>query len=180
VRRLSDAGETMYPRLVRGQGLGSADIDRLTLQNPVFATYVIAASIMVLKVQAMAWLTVWRMMRIKGGFRSPEDIRQTPLNPDPNPRQLASDERVERIRRIQQNDLESVPFFLVVGLLFVLAQPSLTLARWLFYGYVVTRLAHFVAYLTSQAHDLRAALWTPGSLVVIFMAGRTLQAGLGW
>jgi glutathione S-transferase len=158
---------------------GSADIVRLTLQDPVFATYVVAASIMILKAQAMAWLTVWRMMRINGGFRSPEDLRRTPLNRNPDPSQLAPDERVERIRRIQQNDLESIPYFLLVGLLFVLTQPSLAVAQWLFFGYVVTRLAHFVAYLTSQAHDLRAALWTPGSLILIYMSVRTLLAGLG-
>ena len=35
----------------------------LSLQNPVFSTYVVAAAIMVLKAQAMSWLTVWRMMR---------------------------------------------------------------------------------------------------------------------
>src|SRR6266704_7132827 len=135
---------------------------------------------MILKAQAMAWLTVWRMMRIKGGFRSLEDIRRTPLNPNPDPRQLAPDDHVERIRRIQQNDLESVPYFLVVGLLFVLTGPSLLIAQWLFYGYVVTRLAHFVAYLTSQTHDLRATLWTPGSLIVIYMAARTLLAGVAY
>lgn len=135
---------------------------------------------MILKAQAMAWLTVWRMMRFRAGFRSPEDVRRTPLNPHPDPIQLAPDDRVERIRRIQQNDLESVPYFLAVGLLFVLTKPSLLLAQWLFYGYVVTRLVHFAAYLTGQIHDLRAALWTPGSLIVIYMAVRTLLAGLGW
>ena len=149
------------------------------LQDPVFATYVVAASIMILKALAMAWLTVWRMMRVNGGFRSPEDVRRTPLNPHPDPRQLDTDERVERIRRIQLNDLESVPYFLIVGLLFLLTQPSLTAAHWLFYGYVVTRLAHFVAYLTGQAHDVRAALWTPGSLILIYMAVRTLLVALG-
>ena len=43
-------------------------------------------------------------MQVKGGFRSPEDIKKTPLNPDPNPKQLEPNERVERIRRIQLND----------------------------------------------------------------------------
>ncbi len=149
------------------------------LKDPVFATYVAAASIMILKAQFMPWLIVWRMMRAKGGFRSPEDLRPTPLNPDPDPRQLEPNERVERVRRIQQNDLESIPYFLVIGLLFLLTRPSLIVAQWLFYGYVVTRLAHFVAYLTSQTHDLRAALWTPGSLILIYMAVRTLLAAFG-
>lgn len=38
---------------------------------------------------------------------------------------------------------------------------------------------HFVAYFTARTHDTRAMLWTPGSLVMIFMAGRTLLAALG-
>src|SRR5580693_2307524 len=116
---------------------------QLSLQNPVFATYVIAATLMILKAVSMSWLTVVRMMQEKGGFRSPEDLRKTPLNREPNPRQLEPNERVERIRRIQMNDLENLPFFLVAGILFVLTDPSLLLARWLLYGYVVSRLLHF-------------------------------------
>jgi glutathione S-transferase len=104
-------------------------MDRLSLQNPVFATYAIAATIMILKAVGMSWLTVVRMTQEKGGFRSPEDIRKTSLNPEPNPRQLEPNERVERIRRIQLNDLESLPFFLAAGLLFVLTEPSLLLTR---------------------------------------------------
>ena len=151
---------------------------RIELQNPVFATYAVAASLMILKVQAMAWLTVLQMMRVNGGFRSPEDLRRTPLNRSPDVGQLAPDERVERVRRIMQNDLESVPFFLVAGLLFVLTDPPPVVAQWLFYGYVGTRLAHFGAYLTGQIHDIRAALWTPGSLIVMYMAARTLLSAL--
>lgn len=151
----------------------------LSLQNPVFAAYVVAATLMILKTVAMSWLTVVRMMGANGGFRSPEDLRKTPLNPKPDPAQLATNEGVERIRRIQLNDLENVPFFLAAGLLFVFTEPSPWLARWLFYGYVATRFAHFAAYLTAQAHDLRAALWTPGSLILIYMAGRTLIVALG-
>jgi glutathione S-transferase len=154
-------------------------MERISLQDPVFATYTVAAAVMILKAVAMSWLTVVRMMQAKGGFRSPEDIRKTPLNPDPNPAQLAPDDRVERIRRIQMNDLENLPYFLVAGFLFVLTQPSLLVAQWLFYGYVATRLAHFAAYLTAQTHDLRAALWTPGSLILIYMAARTLIVALG-
>src|ERR1700733_213227 len=114
-------------------------MDRLSLQNPVFATYVIAATLMILKAVSMSWLTVLRMTQVKGGFRSPEDIKKTPLNPQPSPKQLEPNERVERIRRIQLNDLESLPFFLVAGFLFVLTEPSLLIARCLMYAYVVSR-----------------------------------------
>ena len=68
-------------------------MDRLSLNDPVFATYAIAATIMILKAISMSWLTVLRMTQEKGGFRSPEDIRKTRLNPDPDPRQLKPNER---------------------------------------------------------------------------------------
>jgi glutathione S-transferase len=153
-------------------------MDKFSLQNPLFATYVIAATIMILKAVGMSWLTVARMMTVKGGFRSPEDLRKTPLNPSPDPKQLEPDERVERIRRIQLNDLENLPFFLVAGLLFILTNPSLTLARWMLYGYVASRLLHFAAYVTAQTHDTRAVLWTVGSLILIFMTLWSLVAAL--
>jgi glutathione S-transferase len=151
----------------------------LSLQNPLFATYVIAASLMILKAVSMSWLTVVRMMSENGGFRAPEDLRKTPLNPKPDPSQAAPNERVERIRRIHMNDLENIPFFLAAGFLFVLSDPPLIVAQWLLYGYVVTRLLHFMAYLSAQTHDLRAALWTPGSLIIIAMSVWALLAAFG-
>jgi len=153
-------------------------MDRLSFDNPLFATYVIAATLLILKAAAMSWLVVFRMIRENGGFRSPEDARKTLANPNPHPDQLAPNDRVERLRRIQLNDLESLPYFLVAGFLWILTEPSLVLAHWLFYGYVLTRLAHFVAYLTAQIHDIRALLWTPGSLILIYMAASTLLTAL--
>ncbi|RPH65437.1 MAG: MAPEG family protein [Burkholderiales bacterium] len=155
-------------------------MDMLSLQDPLFATYVIAATLMILKAVSMSWLTVIRMMSVKGGFRAPEDLRKTPLNPSPDPKQLEPDERVERIRRIHLNDLENLPFFLVAGFLYVLTNPSLLLAQVLLYGYVVSRLLHFAAYVTARTHDTRATLWTIGSLILVFMACRTLIAALGY
>ena len=141
----------------------------VSLSNPLFATYAIAAGVMVLKAVAMSWLTVVRMMQEKGGYRAPEDLKKTPLNPAPDPSQLLPNERVERIRRIQMNDLENLPFFFVAGFLFVASAPPLILAQGLLYGYVVSRLAHFAAYLSAQTHDMRATFWTIGSLIIVFM-----------
>lgn len=152
-------------------------MDALSLQNPVFAAYVISAALMILKGVGMSWLTVVRMMQEKGGFRSPEDLRKTALNPAPDPKQLEPNERVERIRRIQMNDLENLPFFFIAGLLFVLIDPSPLLAQALLYGYVVSRFLHFAAYLSAQTHDTRATLWTVGSLIIIFMTFWVLFAG---
>lgn len=154
-------------------------MERLSLGDPVFATYAIAASLMILYASAVSWLTVWRMMREKGGFRAPEDLRRTALNPAPDPAQLAPNERVERIRRIQLNNLENLPFFLVAGFLFVLTGPELWLAQLLLYSYVATRLLHFLAYATARNHETRATLWTIGSLILIFMTVRVLLSALG-
>jgi glutathione S-transferase len=49
----------------------------------------------------------------------------------------------------------------------------------LLYGYVISRLLHFAAYLSARTHDTRAKLWTVGSLILIFMTGRTPLATLG-
>ncbi|MBT8473598.1 MAG: MAPEG family protein [Marinicaulis sp.] len=151
----------------------------IDLQNPLFATYAVAASLMILKAIGMSWLTVIRMMQEKGGFRSPEDLKKTPLNRAPDPKQLAPNERVERIRRIQMNDLENLPFFLVAAFLFVLTTPTLLHAQLVLYGYVASRLLHFAAYLTGQIHDVRATLWTIGSVILIYMTISVLMAVVG-
>ncbi len=149
-------------------------MEQFNFSNPIFSTYVIAATIMILKAVSMSWLTVIRMMKVKGGYRSPEDIKKTALNPNPSPEQLNPNPYVDRVRRIQLNDLENIPFFLMAGFLFMFTGPSLLTMQILMYGYVVTRLIHTFVYLKEFTHDTRATFWTPGSLIIIYMAGRVL------
>lgn len=146
----------------------------LSFENPVFLAYVIAASIMLLKLTLQPWMTVYRMMKVRGGYRSPEDAKKSPINPHPEPGQLELNEYVERSRRMNLNDLENIPAFLVAGLLFVLSEPPLVLAHALFWGFVVSRAAHFIAYVSAQLHDVRATLWTISSISVITMVVYTL------
>jgi len=145
-------------------------LDQFTLTNPVFAAYAVAASLMILKLMAQGWVTVVRMMGAQGGFVSPEDARRSVANPNPRLGQLDMNDEVERSRRIQRNDLENIPAFLAIGLLFVAANPPLAAAQWLMYGFVATRLAHTVAYSRAQNHEVRAAFYSIGSLIVIAMA----------
>ena len=145
-----------------------------SLDNPVFQTYLIAASIMLLKLMLQPWMTVYRMLKVDAGFRNPEDLKQSPLNRNPNPTQTDLNEYVDRSRRINLNDLESIPAFLMAGILFVLAEPSLLFARILIWTYVIARLLHFAAYVTAQLHDVRATFWTFSSIPVLVMAGYTL------
>ena len=129
---------------------------------------------MVLKLMIQPWITVQRMMKVSAGFRSPEDLKKTPLNPEPAAHQLEANEYVERSRRMNLNDLESIPGFIAAGFFFVLSSPPLLLAQIFIWGYVAARAAHFVAYATAQVHDIRATCWTFSSLAVIGMAGYAL------
>jgi glutathione S-transferase len=127
-----------------------------------------------LKLLLQPWMTVVRMMKVSGGFRSPEDAKKSPANPNPRPGQLEPNEYVERSRRINLNDLESIPAFLAAGLLFVLAGPPLVLAQILIWTYVGARAAHFLAYVAAQLHDIRAAFWSISSLAVLAMVAYTI------
>ena len=156
----------------------SFDISYLNADNPVFNTYVLAASLMILKLMLQPWMTVVRMMKVRAGFRSPEDAKKTPLNPEPRDGQLDVNEYVDRSRRMNLNDLESIPGFLAAGFLFVLAGPPVLLAQIVIWTYVAARAAHFLAYSTAQVHDIRATCWTFSSLAVIVMAGYVLVQAL--
>jgi hypothetical protein len=65
----------------------SIDTAVLSLDNPLFRTYALAASLMLLKLMLQPWMTVARMLKVNAGFRSPEDVKKSPLNPEPEPKQ---------------------------------------------------------------------------------------------
>ena len=54
-------------------------MDKLSFQNPLFHAYAIAACIMILKAVVMSWLTVARMMQVKGGLNRPRVCRRLQL-----------------------------------------------------------------------------------------------------
>ncbi len=149
-------------------------MDLLSLENPVFETFVIASILMVLKIMGQGWMTVYRMQKSNSGLASPEDVQKGPLNSQPDPAQLEVNDYVDRSRRMHRNDLENIPAFWIAGLLFVTVDPVLWAAQVLMYGFVTARLAHFVAYATRQAHEVRATFYTIGSLIVIYMAVHVL------
>lgn len=149
-----------------------------SMENPVFTVYMVAAAIMVLKIMGQGWMTVFRMLKSDSGFASPEDLRSGLINRNPRPDQLEANDYVDRSRRMHRNDLENIPAFLACGLIFVAAGPSYFLASILMYGFVAARLAHTLAYATEQSHEVRATLYTIGSLIVIVMACYALVAAL--
>lgn len=142
----------------------------LTIENPVFVTYMVTAALMVLKIMGQGWMTVYRMLKTSAGWATPEDLQAGLINRNPNAAQIEVNDYVDRSRRMHRNDLENIPAFLACGLIFVAAGPSQLLANILMYGFVAARLAHSIAYATKQTHEVRATLYTIGSLAVIVMA----------
>lgn len=145
-------------------------MELLSVENPVFRAYLVALALTVLKVMGQGWMTVFRMMKAKGGYASPEDIKPGIYNPDPDPGQLAVNDYVDRSRRMHRNDLENIPAFWAVGLAFVAVAPPLWVAQVAFFGFVVARAFHAVAYATAQSHEIRSIGYTVGSLIVMAMA----------
>lgn len=141
-----------------------------TTQNPIFITYMIAASIMVLKIMGQGWLTVYRMLKSDSGLASPEDLQVGIINKNPRPEQLEINDYVDRSRRMHRNDLENIPAFLAIGLLYVATGPSAFYANLMLYGFVGARLLHALAYASKQTHEVRATFYTVGSLIVMSMA----------
>ena len=139
-------------------------------ENPVFGTYMITGAIMIRKIMGQGWMTVYRMLKSNSGLASPEDLQVGLINKNPEPKQLERNDYVDRSRRMHRNDLENIPAFLACGVLFVAAGPSYLLANILMYGFVIARLAHTLAYGTKQSHEVRATLYTFGSLAVVIMA----------
>jgi len=148
----------------------------LSMENPVFVTYMITGAIMILKLMGQGWMTVFRMLKVDAGFVTPEDLQAGPINRNPRPEQLELNDYVDRSRRMHRNDLENILAFLACGLLFVAAAPSYLLANILMYSFVGARLFHTFAYATKQRHEVRATLYTIGSVVVIIMAAYVLAA----
>ena len=150
----------------------------LTFDNPVFRYYAVAAALMIVKMMSQGWITVFRMMKVKGGYRYPEDALRSLGNPHPSPEQLLSNEYVERSRRMHGNDVENIPLFLVAGLLYVCTAPADVAALVMFTVYVLSRFAHFYVVLAARQHEVRAALWTAGSVVIYLMAGTIVWEAL--
>jgi uncharacterized MAPEG superfamily protein len=123
-------------------------------------------------------MSVYRLMKVGGGYASPEDANRGWLNPNPRAGQLDLDDYVDRSRRMQSNDLENIPALLAAGLLFVLVSPPLLLAQIMMYGFVLARGAHTIAYATAQSHEVRSTFYTVGSLAVIYMAVHVLVVAL--
>ena len=137
--------------------------------DPVFQAFTLAVTILVLNLYALGFVTAKRRAELKVVVNH-ED---TAVNSGAS---VADTEHpdVLRIKRAHLNLIESaVPFF-AIGLLYTFTGPSVTLARVLFGGFVVTRLFHSVFYLGAK-QPLRTIAFALGALVNVVMVVQVLR-----
>jgi glutathione S-transferase len=128
------------------------------LADPTLQVFAICAAILTFKLLGMVTL-IGVLRNIRGAFVSPEDYRVRGLSPGP------PDEMVERVRRAHQNDVENIPLFLAVGLLFALSGGYPTVAWWIFVVFTVSRLLHTVFYLAAL-QPWRSLIFAVGSVAL--------------
>jgi uncharacterized MAPEG superfamily protein len=130
---------------------------------PAFTPLVLFSVLLVLKMGAVAFATSNARRKAKVVL-NPED---TTVNPGSH---AGSEEApdVLRAKRVHQNDVENIPGFLILALLFTLAGASAT-AGWAYFGvYFVARAFHTFFYL----HAMQP--WRTGA----FFVGQLAQLGI--
>ena len=136
------------------------------MDNPVFANYVFFSGVLALKVLLMSCLTAYYRVT-KRVFFNQEDakvmgVKELRLN-DPD---------VERVRRAHQNDIENIPVFWILGLLYILTDPSESVSKMLFRVFTLCRIIHTVLYLSES--NKRPIPFFVAMAIKIFMAGTVI------
>jgi uncharacterized MAPEG superfamily protein len=137
------------------------------LENPAFRAYALCCAILGVKMLASAVYTGTRRQKV-GGFINPEDAKRFG-QPGVEVKSEEAPE-VARALRIQRNDLENIPLFFAIGLLYVLTGASPFGATLLFGLFTLARVAHTVVY-TRGLQPARAICFVTGvacTLVMIF------------
>jgi len=142
--------------------------------EPAVRTYAVCTSILALKMLFSAVYTGTRRQK-HAGYINAEDARV--FGGGNSPVLAAESPEVAHALRIQRNDIESIPIFFAVGLVYALTVASPFGATVYFWTYTLARIVHTFAY-TRHVQPLRAICWIVGSLCVVGMSAQLLLAGL--
>jgi prostaglandin-E synthase 1 len=144
------------------------------LANPAFRTYALCTCVLALKMLFSAFYTGAQRQRSQG-YVNAEDARVfggtgTAVRGDEAP-------AVAHALRIQRNDLENIPAFFAVGLVYVLAGATPLGAAAYFWTFTAARILHTVAYLR-HLQPWRAACYGVGVLCLLGMIAHVVRAAL--
>jgi len=136
--------------------------------NPAFGIYALCAAILGVKMLGAAVYTATRRQKV-GGFVNPEDAQrfggqEAMAKPEEAP-------EVARALRIQRNDLENIPLFLAIGLIYVLSGASVTGVMILCGLFTIARVVHSFVY-AKGIQPARAICFFVGAVCTLLMIFR--------
>nr|AUZ41751.1 microsomal glutathione transferase 1 [Apostichopus japonicus] len=149
------------------------------IEKEVFQLYIAHACINILKMIFVAYYTVFKRFANKT-FSTKEDYEgfAATMEKDDVKKKLAEcDPEVERVRSCHRNDLENIPAFLVVGLLYALTNPGVDAVSLHFRVFTLCRIIHTMSYLLPLPQPSRFLGFSVGTLSMVSMAIQTLLMG---
>ncbi|XP_053947630.1 microsomal glutathione S-transferase 1-like [Anastrepha ludens] len=138
-------------------------VELLSLDNDVFACFAFWMAMLVLKMIVVALLTSIKRLATKT-FVNPEDFV------DKRIKLKFDDPEVERLRRVHRNDLENILPFFVVGILYVLFDPSPVVAINMFRAVAISRLAHTYIYIYAKPQPARFIAYLGAVVPMIYIS----------
>jgi uncharacterized MAPEG superfamily protein len=133
------------------------------IHDPAFRTYAVCSAILAIKMLLSGNYTTLMRMRNKG-YVNEEDAQTFGgmANAVEHP-------AVAHALRIQRNDLENIPLFFAIGLIYVLSGATAFGAAAYCWTFTIARLAHTVVY-TYRLQPWRAICYTIGYLAILGMS----------
>ena len=144
--------------------------DLLRLSNPVFRTLAICTGALTLKMVVITGMTIRKRFQT-GTFANAEDAKR-------DGQIVGTNDDVERCRRNHLNDLESIPPFVLIGLMYTLTDPDEDVAIWHFRIFTASRLLHMIAYQAALPQPSRALTFLTGLGCTTSMAIQTIRNAL--
>ncbi len=144
------------------------------LANPAFRTYAFCSAILALKMLYSSVYTGTTRSKHKG-FINPEDAAT--FGPPGATALPQESPEVAHALRIQRNDLEAIPIFFAIGLLFVLTGASPFGAKLFCWTFTLARLAHTYFY-QNHIQPGRAISFVVATSATVLMALRILWTTL--
>ncbi|XP_050418585.1 microsomal glutathione S-transferase 1 [Patella vulgata] len=140
----------------------------LSLDNPVFTSFLFYSTLVILKMMSMSLYTAFHRLT-KKVFANEEDCRSA-AKPGKKLQPVLNHADVERVRRCHLNDLENITAFVLIGLLYTLTGPDVQMALLHFRIFAGCRIAHTFFYLFAIPQPTRALAFMGGFIVTISMA----------
>lgn len=140
------------------------------MQNPAFRTYAVCSAILVIKMLLVGNYTAIQRMRNKG-YVNDEDAKA--FGGAGTTASAAEQPAVAHALRIQRNDVENIPLFFAIGLIYVLEGASAVGATAYFWTFTIARVAHSLAYM-NHLQPWRSIAYTAGFLSTLGMAVQIL------